>query len=109
MWFNQAPVTPGQPNGAELMVWLNHRGAVQPFGSRVGTADINGVSYQVWEGAQSWGDTISYVMNDPTTSVKNLDIGGLAADAVRRRYVHTSWYLIDVAARPHLAAHGSSP
>jgi Glycosyl hydrolase family 12 len=98
LWFNQAPVTTGQPNGAELMVWLNSRGGVEPFGSRVGTADINGVSYQVWEGAQSWGDTISYVMNNPTTSVKNLDVGGLAADAVRRGYVHTSWYLIDAEA-----------
>jgi hypothetical protein len=98
IWFNQAPTTTGQPNGAELMVWINHRGGVEPYGSQVGTADINGVSYQVWEGAQPWGDTISYVMNNPTTSVTNLDLGGLAADAVQRGYVHTSWDLIDVEA-----------
>jgi hypothetical protein len=25
IWFNQAPTTTGQPNGAELMVWLRHQ------------------------------------------------------------------------------------
>ncbi len=98
IWFNQAPTTKGQPNGAELMVWLNHKGPVQPFGSVVGTATINGVSYQVWEGAQGWGDTISYVMASPTTSVSNLDIGAVTADAVSRGYIQKSWFLIDVEA-----------
>ena len=98
IWFNQTPTTTGQPNGAELMVWINHRGGVEPYGTRVGTSDINGVSYQVWEGAQSWGDTISYVRNDPTASVKNLDVGGLAEDALHRGYIHSSWYLMDVEA-----------
>ncbi len=98
LWFNRTPAATGQPDGAELMVWLNHHGPVQPFGSQVGTATIGGVSYQVWEGAQSWGDTISYVMASPTTSVSNLDVGALAADAVRRGYIRTSWYLIDVEA-----------
>ena len=98
LWFNRTPAATGQPNGAELMVWLNHHGGVQPFGSKVGTVTIGGVSYQVWEGAQSWGDTISYVMASPTTSVSNLDVGALAADAVRRGYIRTSWYLIDVEA-----------
>jgi hypothetical protein len=52
----------------------------------------------VWKGAQSWGDTISYVMASPATSVHDLDVGALAADAVRRGYIRTSWYLIDVEA-----------
>jgi Glycosyl hydrolase family 12 len=98
VWFNQAPVTTGQPDGAELMIWLNHHGPVQPFGTRVGTATINGVRYQVWEGAQSWGDTVSYVMARPATSVRGLDVGALAADAVGRGYIRASWYLIDVEA-----------
>ena len=98
LWFNRTPAAAGQPDGAELMVWLNHHGPVQPFGSQVGTATIGGVLYQVWEGAQSWGDTISYVMASPATSVSNSDVGALAADAVRRGYIRTSWYLIDVEA-----------
>jgi hypothetical protein len=98
IWFNQTPATTGQPNGAELMIWLNHHGPVQPFGSPVGAASINGVSYLVWEGAQPWGVTVSYVMASPATSVRNLDIGGLAANATSRGYIKKSWYLIDVEA-----------
>ncbi len=98
IWFNQAPTTTDQPNGAEMMIWLNHHGPVQPFGSRVGTATIRGVRYQVWEGQQSWGNVISYVMARPTTSVSNLDVGAVAADAVSRGYIQKSWYLIDVEA-----------
>ena len=98
IWFNQTPATTGQPNGAELMIWLNHHGPVEPFGSPVGTASIKGVSYRVWEGAQPWGDTVSYVMASPATSVRNLDVGGLAADAASRGYIKKSWYLIDVEA-----------
>ena len=52
----------------------------------------------MWEGAQSWGDTVSYVMASPATSVRNLDVGALTADAVRPGYVQKSWYLIDVEA-----------
>ncbi len=98
IWFNQAPATTDQPNGAELMIWLNHHGPVQPFGSRVGTATIRGVRYQVWEGQQSWGNVISYTMARPTTSVSNLDVGAVAADAVSRGAIQKSWYLIDVEA-----------
>jgi Glycosyl hydrolase family 12 len=98
LWFNHTPAATGQPDGAELMVWLNHHGPVQPFGSQVGTATIGGVSYQVWEGGQPWGDTITYVMASPATSVRDLDVGGLAAGAVRRGYIKNSWYLIDVEA-----------
>jgi cellulose 1,4-beta-cellobiosidase len=31
IWFNQTPTTSGQPNGAELMIWINEAGA-QPAG-----------------------------------------------------------------------------
>jgi len=98
VWFNHTPAASGQPDGAELMIWLNHHGPVQPFGSQVGTATIGGVPYQLWEGSQPWGDTVSYVMARPAASVRNLDLGALAADAVRRGYIRTSWYLIDVEA-----------
>ena len=97
IWFNQTPTTSGQPNGAEVMIWLNHNGSVQPFGSQVGTASIGGHSYNVWEGNQGW-NTISYTMTTGTTSVSDLDIGQVVADAVSRGYIQKSWYLIDVEA-----------
>lgn len=97
IWFNQTPTTSGQPNGAELMVWLNHNGSVQPFGSQAGTANVGGRSYNVWFGNQGW-NTISYSMTSGATSVSGLDIGQIAADAVSRGYIQRSWYLIDVEA-----------
>ena len=97
IWFNRAPGTSGQPDGAELMIWLNHHGPVRPFGSRVSTAAIGGRSYDVWFGKQAW-NTISYSMVTGTTSVRDLDIGKFAADALRRGYIRRSWYLIDVEA-----------
>jgi hypothetical protein len=97
IWFNQAPTTSGQPNGAELMIWLNHKGSIQPYGSPAGTATIDGRSYQVWFGQQGW-NTISYSMTTGTTSVKDLDIGKFVADAMQRGWIQKSWYLIDVEA-----------
>ncbi len=97
IWYNQTATTPGQPNGAELMIWLNHNGPVQPFGSKVATTTVNGVSYDVWFGNQGW-NTVSYTMTSPTTSVSALDIDGLTADAASRGYIQPSWFLIDVEA-----------
>jgi hypothetical protein len=97
IWFNRTPTTNGQPNGAELMIWLNHNGPVEPYGSQVSTASIAGRSYQVWFGNEGW-NTISYSMVTGTTSVQDLDIGQFVADAVRRGYIQKSWYLIDVEA-----------
>lgn len=98
IWFNQTAATNGQPDGAELMVWLNHHGSVQPFGSEVATnVSLGGHRYNVWFGKQGW-NTISYTMTSRATSVSGLDIGPLAWDAARRGYLQKSWYLVDVEA-----------
>jgi hypothetical protein len=107
IWFNQTPTTNGQPNGAELMIWLNHNGRVRPFGSQVASnVSIGGRGYNVWFGNQGW-NTISYTMTSPATSVSNLDIGQLAADAVSRGYIQPDWYLVDVEAGFELWRGGS--
>jgi cellulose 1,4-beta-cellobiosidase len=99
IWFNQTPTTSGQPNGTELMVWLNHNGSVQPFGSEVASGvTIGGHTYNIWYGTQSSWDTVTYDMTTASTSVSGLDIGTLTQDAVSRGYTQTSWYLIDVEA-----------
>jgi cellulose 1,4-beta-cellobiosidase len=99
IWYNQTPTTSGQPNGTELMVWLNHNGPVQPFGSVVASnVSVGGHTYNIWEGQQSTWDTVSYVMTSGTTSVSNLDVGTLTQDMVSRGYTKSNWYLIDVEA-----------
>jgi len=99
IWFNQTPTTAGQPNGTELMVWLNHNGPVQPFGSEVASnVSIGGHTYNIWEGNMSTWDTVSYTMTSPSTSVSNLDVGQLTQDMVNRGYTKSNWFLIDIEA-----------
>jgi Glycosyl hydrolase family 12 len=81
IWFNQTPTTTCQPNGTELMIWLNHNGPVQPFGSRVASnVSLGGRSYNVWFGKQAW-NTVSYTMTSGTSGpVSNLDLQAVIAD-----------------------------
>ena len=95
IWFNQTSTTSGQPNGAEVMIWLNHQGSIQPFGSLTGTATIDGAQYDVWTGNQSW-KIVSYVATSPVTSVSNLNLLPFFEDAVSRGSLETNWWLIDV-------------
>jgi hypothetical protein len=96
IWFNQTSTTSGQPNGTEVMIWINHQGAPQPFGSQVATATLNGAKYAVWTGRQSAWNIVSYVAQTPVTSVTNLNLLPFFADAVSRGSLDPSWWLIDV-------------
>jgi hypothetical protein len=100
IWFNQAASTGNNStNGLEMMIWLNHNGSVQPAGSEVASGvSIGGNSYDVWYSGTSPGGTVTYELHSPVTSVSNLDLGPLAADAVARGYMPSTWYLIDVEA-----------
>jgi hypothetical protein len=100
IWFNKTPTTRRKANGAELMIWLNHHGPKHPYGSEVASnVSIGGRSYNVWYGARagSYG-TVTYTMTSRARSVSNLDLQPLAANAVSRGYLSTSWYLITVQA-----------
>jgi len=96
IWFNQTSTTSGQPNGTEVMIWLNHQGSIQPFGSQTATATIDGASWAVWTGRQTSWNIVSYVASTPVTSVSNLNLLPFFADAVSRGSLETSWWLIDV-------------
>jgi hypothetical protein len=102
IWFNTALTTSGQPDGAEVMIWLNYRGGVQPFGSQVATVTIGGDPYSVWEGRESNGTTswnvISYQAQNAAFSASNLDIKAFTNDAVSRGYINSAWYLIAIEA-----------
>jgi hypothetical protein len=102
IWFNNTATgtqgTSGTKN-LEMMVWLDRNGPIQPAGSKLATGvSIGGHTYDVWYGGPGVGGTVSYVLTSPVTSVSNLDLGPLAADAVARGYMTTAWYLIDVEA-----------
>ena len=98
IWFNSTPTTSGQPDGTEVMIWINSRGGVQPFGSQTGTTNVDGMNWNVWTGQQTSWKIISYVLNPGATSVTNLDLKALFQDAVARGSINPSNYLIDVEA-----------
>ena len=98
IWFNSTPTTSGQPDGTEVMVWINSRGGVQPFGSQTATTTVDGLNWNVWTGQQTSWKIISYVLNPGATSVSNLDLKALFEDAVARGSINPADYLIDVEA-----------
>jgi hypothetical protein len=106
IWFDQTPNS-SQPNGTELMIWLNHRGHIQPYGSKVASnVSIGGRGYDVWFGKQAW-NTVSYTMTTGTTAVNVMGLRPLIEDAVRRGYISPSWYLVDVEAGFEIWRHGA--
>lgn len=98
IWFNSTPTTSGQPDGTEVMIWINSRGGVQPFGSQTGTTNVDGMNWNVWTGQQTSWKIISYVLNPGATAVTDLDLKALFQDAVARGSINPSNYLIDVEA-----------
>ncbi|GAA1981186.1 GH12 family glycosyl hydrolase domain-containing protein [Catenulispora subtropica] len=98
IWFNSTPTTSGQPDGTEVMIWINSRGGVQPFGSQTGTSTAAGRNWNVWTGQQTSWKIISYVLNPGATSVTDLDVKALIQDAVARGSINPAHYLIDAEA-----------
>ena len=99
IWFNPNATTADNLGGLEMIIWLTSQGSVQPLGSEVArSVTIGGRNYNVWYGVNGNGATVSFVLGNPTTSVDNLDLGPLAAFAVDRGYMPSTWYLIDVEA-----------
>jgi cellulase/cellobiase CelA1 len=96
VWFDPTARTDGQNTGAELMVWLNRTGSVQPAGSRVGTANIAGANWDVWYGNYGW-NVVSYVRQSSTSSI-NFNVSSFYRDMVNRGYAQNSWYLTSVQA-----------
>lgn len=95
LWFDPVANQSGQ-NAAELMIWVDRRGDIQPIGSPVATVTIDGARWEVWTGNTGW-NVISYVRAEPTESV-DLDLTAFTADAVERGSVGSNWYLNSVQA-----------
>ncbi|MGW2155269.1 GH12 family glycosyl hydrolase domain-containing protein [Nonomuraea sp. NPDC001699] len=96
IWFDPTPRTDGQNTGAELMIWLNKRGSIQPVGSQVGTVTLAGGTWQVWYGNIGW-NVVSYVRTSATPSL-DFAVDTFYSDAVSRGYAQRSWYLTSVQA-----------
>ena len=98
IWFNKSrpSTTTGQNDGAEVMVWLNRVGSIQPIGSRIGTANIAGATWDVWSGNIGW-NVISYVRQQSTSSL-SFSVSSFWNDVVSRGLGSNSWYLTSIQA-----------
>jgi hypothetical protein len=96
IWFDPTARTNGQNTGAEVMIWLNHTGSVQPVGSKVATVSLAGATWDVWEGNIGW-NVISYVRQAPTTTM-NFPVSTFYTDAIGRGYAQSAWYLTSIQA-----------
>lgn len=96
IWFNRTSTTSTQPDGTEIMIWINHQGKIQPFGSPAGEVTLDGASWQVWTGNPDSWKIVSYVANAPVTSVNNLNLLPFFSDAIARGRLSPNDWLIDV-------------
>jgi hypothetical protein len=98
IWFNRAPETPGAPDGAELMIWLDHGGGIGSAGTLTATVDLQGARWEVWRDRMAGWNYIAYLRTEPTHDVRDLDVRAFVRDAVTRGAVDPAWYLIDIEA-----------
>ncbi len=90
LWFDSSPRPTGQNDDAELMIWLDHRGGVQPLGTPRGTVDVAGERWTVWQGDAGW-DVVTFV-RQARGSHADLPLAPFVDEAVRRGAVsHGSW------------------
>jgi cellulase/cellobiase CelA1 len=96
IWFDPTPRTDGQNTGAEIMIWLNHQGSIQPVGSRVASVSLAGGTWDVWFGNIGW-NVVSYVRTSGTGSL-NYTVNDFYSDAINRGYAQRNWYLTSIQA-----------
>lgn len=98
IWLNSTPITTGV-NQQEVMIWFDHTGPIQPVGSVVGSATIDGKDFVVWQGSNGQNNVVSYVSTTPITTWTNFDVMGFINDAdALEPAVNTSWYLTSIQA-----------
>ncbi|MFD8498056.1 cellulose binding domain-containing protein [Amycolatopsis sp. NPDC059657] len=96
IWMDPTAKTTGV-NQMELMIWFNRQGSIQPIGSPVGTTNINGRGWEVWQGNNGGNDVVSYVAPSAVTSM-SFNVMDFVRDVDARTRVDGSWYLTSVQA-----------
>jgi hypothetical protein len=95
VWLNKSPSTNERPDGAELMIWINYNGSIQPAGFKKTMVSIAGIEWSVWESDDMDPKYIAYLTTSKTNEV-SFDINDFILDSVSRGYIQRDWYLIDV-------------
>ena len=96
IWMDPTAKTNGV-NQMELMIWLNHTCNVQPVGGKVGTVNLGGRGWDVWQGNNGGNDVLSYVAQS-TTANYSFNVMDFVNDVDARTRVDRSWYLTSIQA-----------
>jgi hypothetical protein len=94
-WIDDVPASTTYVG--ELMIWLNSGGGAGPAGGRIATVDIDGYTWDVYFYLMPSWNYITYKNTSPLDSV-SLDLKDFLADALKRGYLKTSWYLANMEA-----------
>ncbi|MGF2947225.1 GH12 family glycosyl hydrolase domain-containing protein [Mycobacterium sp. Lab-001] len=98
IWLNPTPNT-STVNHQEVMIWFNHSGPIQPVGSDVGQATIDGKQFAVWEGDNGQNQVVSYVADTPIQSWNNMNVlDFIDKTETYEPAVNNSWYLTSIQA-----------
>jgi len=101
IWYDPTARKDGQNTGAEVMVWLNHTGAINPIGSvKFSNVSLAGATWNVWEGVAGSGTTwnvISFVRTSAATSA-SFKPSDFYNYAVSKGYANSAWYLTSIQA-----------
>ncbi|WP_354638502.1 ricin-type beta-trefoil lectin domain protein [Kitasatospora camelliae] len=100
LWYADTAAGCGPTTSHELMIWLNRQGGPVPLGTATQQVTLGGRAYQVYQhqDATSGKQVISYLMTNPTTSVYDLNLRTVTADAVVRGFVPAGGVLCSVQA-----------
>ncbi|GIJ19872.1 GH12 family glycosyl hydrolase domain-containing protein [Micromonospora lutea] len=96
IWLDPSPKRDGV-NQMEIMIWFNRQGSIQPIGSPVGNANIDGRNWEVWRGSNGSNNVISYVAPSAISSA-NLNLLAFINDTRNRGAITNSWYLTSIQA-----------
>jgi hypothetical protein len=96
IWLNPTPITNGV-NQQEIMIWFNRVGPIQPTGSAVGNATIDGQNFVVWKGSSDH-NVVCYVATSPMSSWNNFNVLAFIDNTETLEPVTNSWYLDSIMA-----------
>ncbi|MEV2240743.1 cellulose binding domain-containing protein [Micromonospora sp. NPDC049891] len=96
IWLDPSPKRDGV-NQMEIMIWFNRQGSIQPIGSPVGNANIDGRNWEVWRGSNGSNNVISYLAPSAISSA-NLNLLAFINDTRNRGAITNSWYLTSIQA-----------
>ena len=94
IWFNSTPATEVANDATEMMIWIDANDAPDPIGEVVGQVELDGASWQVWQG-RAGTNVISFVRTEGTSSV-DLALAPFVEQAIERGATRAGDYLTSV-------------